>query len=107
VNAGFDDILTIPWVASSIKDRLAKQVNTKNIYYETNSYFGPDRCRYNLDEGMRNANGPLPSGHGYRRYEFIRNKFAGVQITQDIVVGKTPKRVNANSRGGVQHRMSI
>ncbi|MCZ4272137.1 hypothetical protein [Maritalea porphyrae] len=106
VNAGFDDILTIPWVASSIKNRLAKQVNTKNVYFETDSYFGPDRRRYNDEAKKRGEKAPA-SGFGFRRYEFVRNNFAGVQIMQDKVVGKAPRRQSAASNKGVQHRMSI
>ena len=106
VNAGFDDVLTIPWVASSIKERLAKQVNNKSIYFETDSYFGPDRRRFSNDKSKRGTTAPA-AGFGFRRYEFVRNNFAGVQIMQDKVIGKAPKRQSAASTGGVQHRMSV
>lgn len=106
VNAGFDDILTIPWIASSIKSRLAKQVNTKSIYFETDNYLGPDRRRFNDDAKVRSEKAPA-AGFGFRKYEFVRNSFAGVQIMQDKVVGKAPRRQSAASNTGTQHRMSI
>jgi len=106
VNAGFDDVLTIPWVASSIKSRLAKQVNTKAIYFETDSYFGPDRRRFNEKDKER-AHAAPAAGFGFRRYEFVRNKFAGVQIIQDKVIGKAPKRKSALALAENQHRMSV
>ncbi|WP_415155132.1 hypothetical protein [Maritalea sp.] len=106
VNAGFDDILTIPWVAYSIKERLSKQVNTKNVYFETDSYLGPDRRRFSQDPKKRGTTAPAP-GCGFRRYEFVRNNSLGVQIIQDKIIGTAPSRLSASSRGGTQHRMSI
>ena len=100
VNAGFDDILTLPWSAQKFKERLLKQVNNKNVYFETDSYFGPDRRRYNKEK-QRAGETPAP-GFGFRRYEFIRNKQYGVQILQDRVIGKAPKRASASVSGGMR-----
>lgn len=97
VNAGFDDILTLPWSARKFKDRLFKQVKHKNIYFETDTYFGPDRSRY-TKEHQHSGAVPTP-GLGFRRYEFVRDKQYGVQILQDRVIGKAPKRASASVAG--------
>lgn len=106
VNAGFDDVLTIPWIASAIKSRLAKQVNTKLVYFETDSYFGPDRRRFNEDARKRGQTAPA-AGFGFRRYEFMRNHFAGVQVMQDMVIGRAPGRRSIVAQSNMQHQVSI
>lgn len=106
VDVGFDDILTLPWSADKIRKRLTKQVNIKHTYFETNSYFGPDRRRFNENYDQHTQTTPGP-GSGYRRYGFIRNNFSGVQIVSDRVVGKPPKRQGVSAMASVQHRMNI
>lgn len=102
VNAGFDDILTLPWSAMKIRERLAKQVNNKHTYFETDTYFGPDRRRFTADGKKRKQAAPAP-GFGFRLYEFVRNNHAGVQIMHDKVVGKSPKRQSAALASAVNY----
>lgn len=106
VNAGFDDILTLPWSATKIGERLAAQVDSTSIYFETNSYLGPDRRKYFLDEKVQIQAAPGLS-HGFRRFEFSRNPHTGVHITSDRVIGRAPQRLGEANSGAVQHRMAI
>ncbi|MGJ8527297.1 hypothetical protein [Maritalea sp.] len=106
VDVGFDDILTLPWSVDKIRKRLSKQIDVKHTFFETNSYFGPDRRRFNENYDQHKYNTPSP-GSGYRRYGFVRNSFSGVQIMSEKVVGKPPKRHGITSKAGVQHRVNI
>ena len=94
VNAGFDDILTLPWSRTKFQERLSKQINTKNIYFETDNYLGPDRRRFSKNPKERGAGAPA-AGYGFRQYEFVRNNHLGIQIMNDRVVGKAPRRQSA------------
>lgn len=102
VNAGFDDILTLPWSALKTRERLAKQINNKSTYFETDTYFGPDRRRFSDDGKTRKQAAPAP-GFGFRLYEFVRNNHVGVQIMHDRVVGKAPKRQSAALASAVNY----
>lgn len=42
---GFDDIVNLPGAAGAIEKRLARQLGTPLHYFETATYFGPDRRR--------------------------------------------------------------
>ena len=52
ISMGFDDVITEPFRASRVAPRLMRQVDTELVYYETSSYFGPDRRR-RLDDAER------------------------------------------------------
>lgn len=80
IRMGFDDVIALPYSSGSISERLARQVGRVHTYYETATYFGPDR-RNRIDDGRSNN-----SDHGggeYRRIEIIRNPGTGIDVVRD------------------------
>jgi hypothetical protein len=78
INMGFDDIITLPVALSRVEERLDRQLERPLTYYETASYFGPERRnRIGPDDGHaeRGTGGP------FRRTEFIRTS-AGINLIQ-------------------------
>ena len=80
INMGFDDIITMPFTLQRVQERMNRQVGHNLVYYETSSYFGPDR---------RGRNGPPIATHEsrigapFRRLEIVRNLVSGVQVLRD------------------------
>ncbi len=80
IRMGFDDVIALPYAGGDLKDRIFRQVGGTQIYYETASYFGPDR---------RNRTGHVrdtESDHGggqFRRIEITRNVETGVNVLRD------------------------
>lgn len=80
LNMGFDDIITMPFTRKRVIERVSRQVGQNLVYYETASYFGPDR---------RGRGGPAPdrvdkrSGAPFRRLEIVRNLVTGVNVLRD------------------------
>lgn len=76
---GFDDIITLPFTQARVADRITRQVDRTQVYFETPSYFGPDRRR-----AIADAQG---SGRGkggqHRRIEIIRSTASGVTVLRD------------------------
>lgn len=82
INMGFDDIITMPFSRQRVVDRLARQIGTPLTYYETASYFGPDRRgRSQLPD--RGADTRLSMGGQHRRIEIVRHTSTGVSIVSD------------------------
>ena len=73
VQMGFDDVIALPFVAGDLRARLARQVERQLVYYETTTYFGPDRRN-----GAREA--PGPTAGPFRRIEIIRRLASGIDI---------------------------
>jgi hypothetical protein len=77
---GFDDIIALPYSAGDLSERILRQVGRTHTYYETATYFGPDR---------RNRTGherSTDSDHGggqFRRIEIVRNPESGVAVLRD------------------------
>lgn len=80
INMGFDDVITMPFTRSRVMERINRQVGSRFIYYETASYFGPDR-RGRLPIAPR----PIESRQGrpFRRMEIVRNLATGVTVVRD------------------------
>lgn len=80
INMGFDDIITMPFTRKRVLERVTRQVGQNLVYYETPSYFGPDR---------RGRNGPQTAPHEnrgggqFRRLEIVRNLVSGVNVVRD------------------------
>jgi len=70
VEMGFDDVITLPFTGSRVRDRLGRLIDRKLVFFETAQYFGPDR---------RSAN---ESGVS-RRIEIIRSAETGVSVIRD------------------------
>jgi len=80
IRMGFDDVIALPYSAGNIVDRLDRQVGKVHTYYETATYFGPDR-RNRIDDGRTSQ-----SDHGggeYRRIEIIRDPVTGIDVLRD------------------------
>ena len=80
INMGFDDVITPPFATRRIEERLNRQVDTALTYFETASYFGPDRRgRLETEAAAQNSR----SGGQYRKLEIIRSLSAGVNVISD------------------------
>jgi hypothetical protein len=80
INMGFDDVITPPFGPQRVGERLNRQIDTSLTYFETSSYFGPDR------RGRLDANGAIAErrrGGQYRKLEIIRTLAAGVSVLRD------------------------
>lgn len=80
LNMGFDDIITMPFAPARVEERLNRQVGQTLVYYETATYFGPDR---------RGRNGPARTAHenriggAFRRLEIVRDLARGAHVLRD------------------------
>lgn len=78
---GFDDVIALPITGDDVGGRIERQIGRIQTYYETATYFGPDR-RNRLGGPERS----LESDHGggqYRRIEIRRNTETGVDVIRD------------------------
>ncbi|RYE08357.1 MAG: hypothetical protein EOP22_13795 [Hyphomicrobiales bacterium] len=81
IGMGFDDVIALPISGDEVVDRIARQIGSITTYYETASYFGPDR-RNRLGGNFR----PTSSDHGggaFRRIAIRRNPETGVDVLSD------------------------
>lgn len=83
IRLGFDDVITLPEKREMIKARLANQVAHDIEYFETATYFGPDRRRMEIEppNGVQRSNVP----HSHVKYVFRRNPEHGTKLLQRIV----------------------
>jgi hypothetical protein len=89
IQIGFDDILTLPWDPAQMVPRLRRQINAPITFYETSTYFGPDRRRFSQ---KRAGSTIYKKSQGYRRIDIRRDPVHGVQILGDSTVGHVAKR---------------
>ncbi|HEV7277665.1 MAG TPA: hypothetical protein VGN80_15385 [Devosiaceae bacterium] len=80
INMGFDDVITLPCSRPRLQQRLARQLGSTCHYYETPSYFGPDRRNRLNDSSDHTGRG---SGGPFRRYEIVRSALTGVRLVTD------------------------
>jgi hypothetical protein len=74
IGMGFDDIIAAPFSPRVVTQRLHRQVGTPLGYFETGTYFGPDRRRHATER-----NDAPPVGE-FRRYEIVRDLTHGISI---------------------------
>lgn len=79
VDMGFDDVVTLPFTDARVAARIARQIDHPQVYFETASYFGPDRRR--MPDGA--AHSGRGRGGRHRRIEIIRSVAAGVNVLRD------------------------
>jgi hypothetical protein len=80
IGMGFDDIIALPFSAGDLRERLMRQIDKTQVYYETATYFGPDR-RNRIGEQRSSE-----SDHGggqHRRIELRRDVERGVEVLRD------------------------
>ena len=78
---GFDDVIALPIGGDDASERIARQIGRIQTYYETATYFGPDRR--NRTGGSARS---VDSDHGggqYRRIEIVRNPETGIDVIRD------------------------
>jgi CheY-like chemotaxis protein len=80
VRMGFDDVVALPIAQADLGGRVARQVGSIKTYYETSTYFGPDRR--NRMGNARSADSDHGGGQ-YRRIEIIRNPLTGTDVLRD------------------------
>ena len=81
LNAGFDDILIPPFNARTASDRLRYLVRHHTVFFETKTYFGPDRRR---NIGLKDRGHALRgTGGEHRRIEIVRDPNVGDKILRD------------------------
>lgn len=80
INMGFDDIVTLPFTRPQLRRRLDRQVDKACVYFETESYFGPDRRNRLQDASDHSGRG---RGGQFRRIEILRSPRRGVRVLSD------------------------
>lgn len=81
ISMGFDDVIALPFAGDDIGDRIARQIGSIQTYYETATYFGPDRR--NRIGSERRETGSDHGGGQHRRIEIQRNTDTGVDILSE------------------------
>ncbi|MEO6395554.1 MAG: hypothetical protein ABIO40_06550 [Devosia sp.] len=80
INMGFDDVIALPIAAEQLTTRIGRQIGTLQIYYETATYFGPDR-RERI--GGAETDPRRGGGGEFHRIEIIRSPETGVDVLKD------------------------
>jgi hypothetical protein len=78
---GFDDVIALPAGGDDVSDRIARQIGRIQTYYETATYFGPDRR--NRTGGARRTTESDHGGGEFRRIEIVRNPDTGIDVISD------------------------
>lgn len=79
VDMGFDDVITLPFSRERVLARLRRQVGRPLTYFETETYFGPDRHRQQAAHPNRGAGGR------HRRLDILRTTENGPTVIREEV----------------------
>jgi hypothetical protein len=86
VEIGMDDIMTMPFTRDRVHQRLMRQIEAPQIYFETADYLGPDRRRLSdqrlADAFLRGIEEVRPA----RRLEIRRSLSAGVTVIREEII---------------------
>ena len=80
INTGFDDVIMLPCSRPRLRQRLLRQLDSPSHYYETASYFGPDRRNRLHDSSNHPGRG---RGGPFRRFEVVRSSLTGIRIVEE------------------------
>lgn len=83
INLGFDDVITMPFGARKLQERVQRQLGQALTYFETPTYFGPDR----RGADRFGTGGGATAPQQVRRLEIVRNLVSGVHVVRDEPVG--------------------
>jgi len=81
IQEGFDDIVAPPFSAKRVARRFNSLLECRLMFYETPTYFGPDR-RKRLGK-LKSITSARGSGGKHRRIEITRNVDSGINILHD------------------------
>lgn len=79
IQLGCDDIITMPLTAANILTRLKHQVGVGKDYYQTETYFGPDRRQHKITVN-RTHSGRGKGDHFFRHFLIQRHVTRGITI---------------------------
>jgi hypothetical protein len=100
INLGFDDIVVLPEAARVLERRFTGQLATAIPYFETATYFGPDRRRSQRANPTQNAQ-RAPGDHRHVRY-MIQRMPAGVEILRrEVVISAAAAPVHQSNQATV------
>jgi hypothetical protein len=80
ISMGFDDVIALPYASGDLGERIRRQVGQTQIYYETATYFGPDRRNRT---GEARSAGSDRGGGQFRRIEIRRTPERGTDVLRD------------------------
>ena len=90
INLGFDDIVVLPEAAKVLERRFTNQMAIPVPYFETATYFGPDRRRSQRLASASNHPGRGSGEHRHVRY-LVQRAPAGVEILRrEVVISSAP-----------------
>lgn len=75
---GFDDILVLPFRTSEFARRVKLQMEVNLEYFKTETYFGPDRRRGNVQTNHPDRRGGV--GFDFEKFTIRRGRRSGVKI---------------------------
>lgn len=81
ISMGFDDVVALPIAGDDASERIGRQIGRLQTYYETATYFGPDRR--NRTGGVLRSGDSDHGGGDYRRIDIMRNADTGVDVIHD------------------------
>jgi hypothetical protein len=81
IRMGFDDVIALPIAGDDVGGRIERQIDRIHTYYETATYFGPDRR--NRTGGAPRSAGSDHGGGQFRRIEIRRSPDTGVDVIRD------------------------
>jgi hypothetical protein len=100
INLGFDDIVILPEAARVLERRFTNQLGTPVSYFETSTYFGPDRRRsQRLNTPVAAGPKGTPGEHRHVRY-LVQRAAAGSQILRREVVISSASALPASATVG-------
>lgn len=94
IDMGFDDIITLPEKAAIVEQRLIAQLDTEHMYFETATYFGPDRRRMEVEPPEQFKRKEVP--HSHVRHFFERDPSRGIVVVRSdsyLAVAHQPLKV--------------
>ncbi len=93
VGAGFDDVISMPFMPERVRAQLMQQIEAPQVYFETSDYFGPDRRRLSAPRLADAFLRGLPLLQSARRIEIRRSLTTGVAILRDETIDGQGKAI--------------
>jgi DNA-binding response OmpR family regulator len=84
IQLGCDDIITMPITAASILARIKHQIDAPKDYFQTESYFGPDRRQHAIIKNKSHS-GRGKGDHYFRHFLIQRHAVRGTSILSSEV----------------------